>query len=162
MSALTEPCEANSFLADHAALLIGSFRQLTGRELLPGVPQDPVTAARQLWEAPVFVSSHDGAPDPVLNYGNRTALALFGMDWEGFTSTPSRFTAEPENRDERAAMLARAARDGFIDDYSGVRLAGDGRRFRIESATIWNVTDASGARVGQAATFARWETVESG
>ena len=160
MATLPQPSEANGFLADHAALLLASYRQLTGRELLPGAPVDPAEAARQLWEAPFFVSSHNGAADPVLNYGNRTALKLFGMDWNEFTSTPSRFTAEPENRDERAAMLNRAARDGFIDDYSGVRISKDGRRFRIEGATIWNLVDDKGACVGQAATFARWKPVE--
>jgi hypothetical protein len=31
-----------------------------------------------------------------------------------------------------------------------------GRRFLVENAIIWNVVDAGGQRVGQAATFAHW------
>lgn len=162
MPRLPEPCEANAFLSDHAALLLRSYRELSGRDLLGEMPKDPAEAARLLWEAPFFVSSHDGADDPVLDYGNRSALALFKMPWETFTATPSRFTAEPQNRDERARMLAQAARDGFIDDYSGIRIASDGSRFRIARATIWNLLDPSGQVIGQAATFAHWQELPAG
>lgn len=150
------PCPENQYLLDHAALLMESHRRVTGRELISNLSADPQEAARQLWDAPCFVSSHDGGADPVLNYGNRTALELFDMDWDEFTRTPSRFTAEPENREERARMLQRAALQGYIDDYSGIRISQSGRRFRIENATIWNLVDEHGVSHGQAATFDRW------
>jgi predicted DNA-binding protein (UPF0251 family) len=53
-------------------------------------------------------------------------------------------------------LLERVAAQGFIDDYTGVRIAKSGRRFRIQRATVWNLVDSSGRRVGQAATFADW------
>ena len=40
----------------------------------------------------------------------------------------------------------------FIDDYQGVRIAKDGRRFRISSAVVWMVV-VEGATHGQAALF---------
>lgn len=153
-----EPREENAFLAAHAALLLDSYRRLLGQDLLAdGV--DGAEAARALYEAPFFVASHDTSADPVLTYGNRVAQDLFEMSWEEFTSTPSRFTAEEPNRAERARLLGRVAADGFIEDYSGIRISKLGRRFRIRRATVWNLLDEQGRRVGQAATFAQWEPV---
>jgi len=43
------------------------------------------------------------------------------------------------------------ARQGYIDDYSGVRIAKSGRRFLIERATVWNLGEVE--YQGQAATF---------
>ena len=70
---------------------------------------------------------HGTEPDPVFFYGNRLALELFGMDFAAFTRLPSRFSAEPLLREERALLLERVTRDGFIDDYSGIRIAACGR-----------------------------------
>ena len=92
----------------------------------------------------------------MLNYGNAAALALWEMDWDTFTRTPSRLTAEPMHRDERARLLARTRDQGFVDDYSGIRISRSGRRFRIERAIVWNLVDAAGAPCGQAATFDQW------
>jgi hypothetical protein len=47
-------------------------------------------------------------------------------------------------------------RDGFIDDYSGVRIARTGRRFRITHATVWNLLSPDGRACGQAAMFGNW------
>jgi hypothetical protein len=147
-----EPSPANRFLEEHAALLIRSYHRLTGRELLP--PGKDV--GRQLFEAPFVVVSHDLRPDPVFSYGNLAALRLFEMDWEEFTSLPSRLSAEPMHRDERARLMESVARHGFIDDYRGIRVSKSGARFYIEQATVWNVIDDSGVLVGQAATFSHW------
>ncbi|MEA3642760.1 MAG: MEKHLA domain-containing protein [Lamprobacter sp.] len=49
---------------------------------------------------------------------------------------------------------AAVAERGFIDDYRGVRVSASGRRFMIEQASVWNLTDAQGRPAGQAATFA--------
>ena len=104
--------------------------------------------------------SHGTEADPLLNYGNRTALDLWEMSLEQFLGTPSRETAEPVHRDERAELLRRTTEDGFIDDYSGIRISSSGRRFRIHQATVWNVVDENGDRVGQAAAFSSWKPME--
>lgn len=158
-SPFPEPNERNGYLEHHARLLLASYSRWTGRVLVDaGLP--PVEQARRLFTAPFAVLSHDTAADPVFNYGNRTALELFELTWEELTRLPSRFSAEPLLRDERERLLATVARQGYIDDYRGVRLARSGRRFRIEQATVWNVVDDAGVHHGQAATFERWEPLK--
>jgi len=102
------------------------------------------------------VLSHNAAPDPILTYGNLKALELFELSWEELAQMPSRLTAEAPDRAERARLLAAVAARGFIDDYSGVRISRTGQRFRIERATVWNLTDDAGQLCGQAATFRTW------
>ncbi|MBM4132696.1 MAG: MEKHLA domain-containing protein [Nitrospira sp.] len=143
-----------------AQLLLDSFRRWTGRDLIERSGTAGEQAAR-LFAAPFVVVSHGTEPDPALNYGNRIALELWEMDWETFSSTPSRLTAEPENRAERERMLAEAQAQGFIDNYRGVRISRTGRRFLVEEALVWNVVDESGKKLGQAATFARWSFIEN-
>jgi hypothetical protein len=79
------------------------------------------------------------------------------LDWERFTKTPSRLTAEPVDQAERGRMLVRARKQGFIDDYKGVRISGTGKRFLVEQAIVWNVVGAEGEPLGQAATFSKWK-----
>lgn len=141
-----------------ADLLLSSFANLLGRELVSraGSPRD---RARRLFEAPFVVVAHDTRADPILNYGNAAALALWEMTADRLMRTPSRLTAEPMHRDERARLLERTRRDGYVDDYEGVRISSTGRRFRIERAIVWNVADAAGNHRGQAATFSDWKVL---
>lgn len=141
--------------AAHVQVLVDSFARLLGRELVDRSGAAAEQSAR-LFRAPFVVVSHGTEADPILNYGNAAALALWEMDWATLTRTPSRLTAEPVHRDERARLLERTRRDGFVDDYSGVRISSTGRRFRIERAIVWNLVDARGVHHGQAATFDRW------
>ena len=151
-----EPSPSNHYLQSHVAALLRSYYDLTGRQLIEQT-DDLATMAKRVDEAPFFVASHGLENDPVLDYGNRCALELFAMNWEEFTQTPSRLTAEAPNRAERERLLTSVTEKGFIDDYSGVRITADGRRFRIHQATVWNVTDKSGVKIGQAATFSEWD-----
>lgn len=145
-------------LIDHTTLLLASYHGLTGRHLLaPAL--DPAHCARELWNAPFVVASHGTQADPIFNYGNRAALALFEMSWEQFTALPSRLSAEPQLRDARRRLLERVREFGFIDDYSGVRISAGGRRFLIHRATVWNIVDAAGVHQGQAVTFSEWGDV---
>ena len=139
----------------HSAVLARSFRHFTKGDLLPGL-FNPLGLSRNLFHAPFVLVSHGPEADPVLNYGNAAALALWEMTWEELTSTPSRFTAEAPNREDRSRLLARVTADGFIDDYSGVRISKSDRRFRIEQATVWNLITERGEPCGQAATFGTW------
>jgi hypothetical protein len=116
---------------------------------------DP-SLAEALYQAPFVVLSHGIEPDPIFNYANLTAQRLFEMTWAQMTSMPSRLSAEPVSREERARLLAAVSERGFIDDYCGVRVSSSGRRFLIEQATVWTLTDAQGRPAGQAATFANW------
>jgi hypothetical protein len=140
----------------HAQILLNSFRQFLGRELFDR-SGDPTDEATRLFDAPFVVVSHGTQADPILNYGNRTALKLWETDLATLTTMPSRLTAEPMHRDERAEMMARAARDGYVDDYRGVRITLTGRRFLIDRAIVWNLVDEHGNAAGQAATFSEWK-----
>ena len=147
--------QTDSIIA-HTQVLARSFRKWTGRDLLPGL-FNPAGLARYVFEAPFVVVSHGTEADPVLNYGDAAALALWEMSWEELTRTPSRLTAEAPNREERARLLEAVTRCGFIDDYSGVRISKSGRRFRISRATVWNLLTEKNEPCGQAAMFGEWE-----
>ncbi|MEJ0090503.1 MAG: MEKHLA domain-containing protein [Limisphaerales bacterium] len=140
----------------HTQLMARSLRHWTGRDLLPGL-FNPAGLARYIFESPFVLVSHGTEADPVLNYGNAAALALWEMSWEELTRTPSRLTAEAPNREERARLLAAVTERGFIDDYSGVRISKTGRRFKISRATVWNLLTEEGEPCGQAAMFDTWE-----
>jgi hypothetical protein len=140
----------------HTQTLARSFRRWTGRDLLPGL-FNPLGLAKNIFTAPFVLVSHGTETDPVLNYGNAAALALWEMSWAELTRTPSRLTAEAPNRAERARLLETVARRGFIDDYSGIRISKTGRRFKISRATVWNLLSEAGQPCGQAALFTQWE-----
>ena len=135
--------------------LLDSYAFWLKRELIDR-SGDIEAQSERLFFAPFVLVSHAESEDPILNYGNRRALDLWEMTWAEFTRTPSRLTAEPMNRHERARMLQRTAVHGFTTDYRGVRVSRTGRRFLVERATVWNVVDGRGTKRGQAATFSRW------
>jgi hypothetical protein len=136
-------------------LMLDSYARWLKRELVArdGTPQEQ---SERLFEAPFVVVAHGTQADPILCYGNRAALTLWEMDLPTLQATPSRLTAEPMHRDERAQLLARTTRDGYVDDYRGIRVSRTGQRFEIHQAIVWNLVDASGAYRGQAATFSQW------
>ena len=144
------------FAAAQTQIIARSLKHWTDRELLPGDFR-AAELAEKVFHAPFVLVSHGTEADPVLNYGNAAALALWEMSWAEFTRTPSRLTAEAPNREERARLLAAVTAQGFIDDYSGIRIAKTGRRFRITQATVWNLLDERGNYYGQAAMFLRRE-----
>ena len=142
------------WLHQHINRLATSYLRWTGRPLFPGIPPDKLAAAA--WDGAAVLVSHGTESDPVLNFGNQTALSLWDMPWEAFTQTPSRLTAEAPERGERARLMAEVATHGYIDNYAGIRISRSGRRFRIQAATVWNILDETGQIAGQAATFDQW------
>jgi hypothetical protein len=138
-----------SHLSDtRLALIVESYQRIVGRPLLD-VPFSPIA----LWDAQLAIVAHGTEADPVFFYGNKLALQQFDMDFATFTSLPSRLSAEPLARDERARLLARVTEFGFVDDYSGMRISGRNKRFMITQATVWNLVDETGICCGQAAAF---------
>ena len=117
-------------IVEWSQLLLDSYRRWIGKELIERVG-DAVTQAQRLFDASCVVVSHGIELDPVLNYGNRTALDLWELSWVQFIKTPSRITAEADDRAERARMLKQARLNGYFDGYRGVRVSSTGRRFLI-------------------------------
>jgi len=140
----------------HTQRLLTSFHYWTGQSLLT-TQATPQIQAQILFEAPFVVVSHGTEADPIFNYGNQTALNLWELDWQTFTQTPSRLTAEPIERADRELLLQQAKQQGFISNYQGVRISRTGQRFRISNVILWDVLDEQGDRCGQAATFDQWE-----
>jgi PAS domain-containing protein len=134
------------------ALLASSYARAVGRPLVA----DGQDAAWLYNDAPFAVLAHDTAPDPVFVYANRTAQACFEYGRDEFITLPSRLSAEAPNREARQLLLDAVARDGFISDYRGMRIAKSGRRFWIEGGTVWQMIDKAGVRRGQAALFTSW------
>ncbi|MEN9461744.1 MAG: hypothetical protein RIS84_1764 [Pseudomonadota bacterium] len=140
----------------HTQCLLNTFQKALGYPLLNQLSADPVEQAAQLFHADKVVVSHGTQADPLLNYGNQTALKLWETDWEHLILMPSRLTAEPMERSERAILLQRVTENGYIDDYTGVRISTTGKRFQIKQAIVWNVYNPQGQYCGQAATFSQW------
>lgn len=148
------PSINNSFHVDHAGLLIRSFNLVTGKTLLPvTVGVDEYSQA--LFNAPFAVISHGTESDPVFNYANQCALDLFEMTWQEFTQLPSRFSAEPDSQAERNRVLQRVSECGYVDDYNGVRISSQGKRFQVRDVIVWNVLEQD-HYYGQAALIRNW------
>ncbi len=69
---------------------------------------------------------------------------------------PLRLTAEPMERSERAVLLQRVTENGYIDNYTSIRISTTGKRFQIKQAIVWNVYNSQGQYCGQATTFFKW------
>ncbi len=150
------PDTGNDFLAAHATLLCTSYQRLLHKPLISNHHTD-VSLASALYHAPFIVLSHDAQQDPCFTYANLAAQRLFAMPWHEIIGLPSKHSAEPVNRQERSRLLDAVSRQGFIDDYSGVRIAKNGQRFLIKRATVWNLYDDNAVYQGQAATFSDWQ-----
>jgi PAS domain-containing protein len=134
----------------YEALLVSSYKIVTGRELCDNI-------ASNIYEIESPIVSHGTQSDPIFCYANLAAQKLFEYSWDEFVSIPSRLSAEPDEREERQYLLERAMRDGYVDDYSGVRISKSGQRFRIFDTTLWQVIDELGNLYGQAAIIRGWE-----
>lgn len=154
MLKLGTPDQTNQFHQAHLALLSDSYQRLLNRPLLESAGGR--TLAEQLFNADFALLSHNADSDPIFNYANRTALGLFELSWDELIVMPSRFSAEPVNRQERERLLAEVSNKGFIDNYSGVRITKTGKRFLIQRAVVWNVFDSQQRYYGQAACFSDW------
>lgn len=154
-SSLLRPAPDHAYLRDHTQLLLSSYRRWLRRDL-PLPMSGGLSEAEALFAADFALVSHGVEVDPIFNYGNQTALRLFELKWEAFVCLPSRKSAEMPDRQERARLLDTVYSQGFIDDYTGVRISASGRRFRIDDAIVWNLVDGEGCYRGQAACFDNW------
>ena len=137
-------------------ILVNSYQKLLGKELINSA-DTPEELSKALFYAPFVLLSHGTQTDPIFNYGNQMALELWSISWEQLIHTPSRLSAEAENRATRSMMLEKVATQGYIDDCQGIRISTTGKRFRIKQAIVWNLTNELDLKCGQAASFSNWE-----
>jgi MEKHLA domain len=142
----------------HSQRLLNSFQHWTGHSLLE-VSGTPAQIAEVLFEAPFPVFSHGIEPDPIYNYGNRKALELWELDWEQLIQMPSRYSAEPLDREERLRLLNEVTTKGYLINGRGVRISRTGKRYMVLDFTVWNLLDEENQYCGQAATFTQWMPV---
>jgi hypothetical protein len=141
-------------LDERLRLIVASYQRVTGKALIANAQTD-ITALRQaVWNAQRAIVAHGTEDDPIFFYGNRLALQLFEMSFDEFACLPSRLSAEPMAQEARAKLLEIVTRQGYVDNYSGMRVASSGRRFMIVDGTVWNLIDELGIHQGQAAVFA--------
>lgn len=140
---------------DFFLLLTGSYARLVGKPLVP----EHADAHWLYAEAPFAVLAHDTADDPIFVYANQAAQACFEYSWDEFMTLPSRLSAEAPERAARQTLLDEVARNGYLANYRGVRVAKSGRRFIIEDGIVWELRDREGVRHGQAAAFNAWQDV---
>jgi len=152
---LPVPNSINAYHESQAELICQSFLYWLRRPLI--VPSECL--AKTLFEAPIAVVSHGVEANPIFNYANRLALSIFNMDWDDFVILPSEKSAEPLARSERLRLLSLVDKDGYVEDYSGIRIDSLGQRFRISNGIVWNLVDLGGSLRGQAACFDNWEKV---
>lgn len=134
-------------------LIVESYQRLTGKPLIPIVPSDADEFRTALWNAPRAIVAHGIEADPIFFYGNRIALDAFEMTEEEFALLPSRLSAEPMAQEARVKLLEKVTQQGYVDGYSGMRIAKSGKRFMITDTTVWNLLDEAGVHHGQAAVF---------
>ncbi len=157
---LPEPNPSNHFYLRHINLLRRSYERLTGKTFGPSHLKD-TDFAQAIYEAPYVVVSHGPESDPIFNYANLTAQKLFELSWEEFCQLPSRQSAEPPNQTERQQLLDTVTRQGFIENYQGIRIAQGGRRFWIKNVTVWNLHDDDDVYQGQAAIYSDWQDINT-
>lgn len=153
MLKIPTPSAANGFHAEHIRLLLDSYQKLLGQPLM-NLADD---YGKQAYDADFALVSHNTDANPLFNYANRTAQELFERPWDELIGLSSRYSVEPANIEAREQLLAEVNSNGYIKNYSGVRIAKSGKRFRINNATVWNIYDRNGEYRGQAASFSDWE-----
>lgn len=103
--------------------------------------------------APYALLAHGGEVDPLFCYANHQALCCFGYSRTEFIGMPSRLSASPKDRAARQVLMETVGRQGFAMGYAGWRVDRTGRPFMIHAGVVWNLVDAEGRRLGQAALF---------
>jgi hypothetical protein len=148
----------SAIVQNHSLLIKESYELVCGKPF-------PITCsvrslAEELYHSKFIVLSHGMEKDPVFNYANLAAQALWKLDWEEFTRLPSRLSARVDKAETREQALEEAFRQGYIHSYEGIRIDALGKEFYIQDVTLWNLIDANGIQHGQTAMFDRWEYVE--
>ncbi|GAE30501.1 MEKHLA domain-containing protein [Alkalihalobacillus hemicellulosilyticus] len=147
----------DGYTEEHAIRLNKSFKRWIGRDLIS--LDHHKSYLQQLMDSKTVILSHGIEADPILNFGNQAALTLWEMDRATFLETPSRLTAEPKERMDRAHFIKQVKENNYVDHYTGIRISSTGKRFYIKQAIVWNVFDENDHYYGQAATFIDYEYV---
>lgn len=131
-------------------LICDSYLYWTKTKLIEK-PQD-------LFYAPFAVLSHGVEADPLINYVNILTCQLWGGNEAQLIGMPSRLTALTPDQEERARLLKEVTENGYIKNYSGIRVSLNGKQFKISNAVVFNLLE-NGIYKGQAAIINKWESI---
>jgi hypothetical protein len=145
-------------IVEHSNRIIRSYAAITEHNLFD-LNYSEEYLSYLVYHAPYVVVSHGIQMDPIFNYANLTAQQLWQLDWEQFTQLPSRATAEPERAEDRQQLLDAATVNGYIDNYEGIRISANQKRFKIQKVLLWNVPNEKNEKIGQAALFRNWTNI---
>ncbi|MGH8475909.1 MAG: MEKHLA domain-containing protein [Methylococcales bacterium] len=159
MTNFAEPSSDNCFLDHHIRILRESLSHWSGRDLVDSAMSNR-EAAEYLYRAPFAVLSHEEGADPRFTYANRAAQQLFAMNWSEMIGMHSRFSAQPENQEDRNRLLQEVSKRGYVDRYQGIRISKQGRRFLISDTMIWSLIGPDAQLCGQAAKFGHTEYLD--
>ena len=111
------------------ARILEGHRRAYGVPLLAGPAERPLRLqAQELFATASVVLAHDGGDDPRLTFANAAALRLWQRPWASMVGMPSRLTAEPAERQARAA----GGRRGAPSSPQGLELPWSSRGAAIE------------------------------
>lgn len=153
ISHLPSPDASNQYCREHVSILLSNLKRWAGFDLAQEYNISDEELGKGIFKATFCLLSSDLSADPVLNYGNQTALDLWEMTWDELTSTLSRDTAQPDRQSDRDELMRKVNEKNFVSGYSGMRVSKSGREFMIKNVTIWNLFDDNGKTYGRAAWF---------
>jgi MEKHLA domain len=153
MTILSIPTAENNYHREHVLMMLENLQRWTGYDLIKEWGLSLANLGEQVFNADFYILSQDRSADPILTYGNKQVLELWEVGWEELTKMPSRATAKPVDRAERAAMMERVKVANYLDGYSGIRVSKTGKEFKISDGIIWNLFTDNGDFYGQAAWF---------
>lgn len=106
-----------------------------------------------------LVLSHGTEEDPIYCYFNRAALDAFERDPQEISSLPSRYSAPPEGRTPRTALLEDTLQNQYQQLPPLIRVTKTGQLFRVPDVVLWNIYNDQGDLVGQTACADRTKIV---
>ena len=144
------------------SLLLDSYNDSFGEPLVTFPTSMPSLIEKGIvvfnLEFPVI--AHDASEDPRIIYANKSALQLWGRDWNKMIGIASKLTTPIEERHHRKKILNDVTKNNPIKNYKGIRMNSKGEKFAIQNARIWNLENKKEGTCGQAATFDCWHHVE--
>lgn len=142
---------------DHALLLNESYRHWMGEYLVQ--QSDPGAVLETLNQSDFVLVSHGLEANPTFNYGNLSALSMFGCDLQEFLQLASKDTVPEADLEARSQLTLEVETKGYVPNYCGVRLGNSGRKWKIEHGVVWQLIDNLGRIHGHAACFTRWTKI---
>ena len=139
-------------------LILHSHERAFGRPLIASRRHGASERMRcqELFSCGFPVLAHGIEADPQLSYANASALLLWQTTWNELIGLPSRLTAPASERGDRESALTQALAIKAISGYSGIRISRREKRFMINNARVWSISDNREQVLGLAASFSDW------